>query len=58
MDSSDLRYLFEDEDGSYLVNLAGNYYGEIDFRMQYKQVKGDSFDWLYVDFDTLSAYAA
>ena len=33
MDSSDLRYLFEDEDGSYLVNLAGNYYGEIDFRM-------------------------
>lgn len=58
MDSSDLRYLFEDEDSSYLVNLAGNYYGEIDFRMQYKQVKGDSFDWLYVDFDTLSAYAA
>ena len=58
MDSTDLRYLFEDEDGSYLVNLAGNYYGEIDFRMQYKQVKGDSFDWLYVDFDTLSAYAA
>ena len=50
--------MFEDEDGSYLVNLAGNYYGEIDFRMQYKQVKGDSFDWLYVDFDTLSAYAA
>ena len=53
MDSSDLRYLFEDEDGSYLVNLAGSYYGELDFRMQYKQVKGDSFDWLYVDFDTL-----
>ena len=26
--------------------------------MQYKQVKGDSFDWLYVDFDTLSAYVS
>ena len=58
MDSSDLRYLFEDEDGSFLVDLAGGYYGEIDFQMQYKQVKGEPFDWLYVDFQTLSYYAA
>ena len=58
MDSSDLRYLFEDEDGSFLVDLAGAYYGEIDFRMQYKQVKGEPFDWLYVDFQTLSYYAS
>ena len=57
MDSSDLRYLFEDEDGSFLVDLAGGYYGEIDFQMQYKQVKGEPFDWLYVDFQTLSYYA-
>ena len=57
MDSSDLRYLFEDEDGSFLVDLAAGYYGEIDFRMQYKQVKGEQFDWLYVDFQTLSYYA-
>ncbi len=39
MDSSDLRYLFEDEDGSFLIDLAGDYYGEIDFRMQYKNIK-------------------
>lgn len=58
MDSSDLRYLFEDEDGSFLIDLAGDYYGEIDFRMQYKDIKGDSFDWLYIDFQTLSLYAA
>ena len=58
MDSSDLRYLFEDEDGSFLVNLAAGYYGEIDYRMQYKQIKGEPFDWLYVDFQTLSYYAA
>lgn len=58
MDSSDLRYLFEDEDGSFLVDLAGGYYGEIDFRMQYKQVKGEPFDWLYVDFQTLAYYAS
>ena len=58
MDSSDLRYLFEDEDGSFLVDLAAGYYGEIDFRMQYKQVKGEPFDWLYVDFQTLAYYAS
>ena len=57
MDSSDLRYLFEDEDGSFLVDLAAGYYGEIDFQMQYTQVKGEPFDWLYIDFQTLSYYA-
>ncbi|MBO7269445.1 MAG: SAM-dependent methyltransferase, partial [Bacteroidales bacterium] len=58
MDSSDLKYLFEDEDGSFVIDLNGNYYGEVDFRMQYKQVKGERFDWLYIDFQTLSMYAS
>ncbi|GCB35858.1 class I SAM-dependent methyltransferase [Bacteroides faecalis] len=58
MDSSDLRYLFEEEDGSMLIDLAGDYYGEIDFQMQYKEIKGETFDWLYVDFQTLSLYAS
>lgn len=58
MDSSDLKYLFEDEDGSYQIDLNANYYGEVDFRMQYKQVKGDTFDWLYIDFQTLSLYSS
>ena len=58
MDSSDLKYLFEDEDGSFAIDLAGDYYGQVDFRMQYKQIKGDTFDWLYIDFQTLSLYAS
>ena len=58
MDSSDLRYLFEEEDGSIVIDLAGDYYGEIDFQMQYKEIKGETFDWLYVDFQTLSLYAS
>ena len=58
MDSSDLRYLFEEEDGSIVIDLAGDYYGEVDFQMQYKDVKGDTFDWLYIDFQTLSLYAS
>lgn len=58
LDSSDLRYLFEEEDGSFLVDLAADYYGQVDFTMQYKEVKGETFDWLYVDFETLNHYAA
>ena len=58
MDSSDLRYLFEEEDGSIVIDLAGDYYGEIDFQMQYEDIKGDTFDWLYVDFQTLNLYAS
>lgn len=57
MDSSDLKYLYEDEDGSYLIDLAGDYYGEMTYEMQYKQVKGSAFDWLYIDFETLRYYA-
>lgn len=58
MDSSDLRYLFEEEDGSFAIDLAAGYYGEVDFQMQYGKIKGEPFDWLYIDFQTLSYYAA
>lgn len=57
MDSSDLRYLYEDEDGSFAINLAGDYYGELDYQMQYRNIKSEPFDWLYIDFHTLSHYA-
>lgn len=57
LDSSDLRYLFEEEDGSFVVDLAAGYYGEVDFEMRYKGVKGATFDWLYLDYNTLEYYA-
>jgi hypothetical protein len=57
IDSSDLRYLFEEEDGSLMIDLADDYYGLLDYQMQYKDVLGEPFDWLYVDFDTLAFYA-
>ena len=57
LDSSDLSYLFEDEDGNLDIAPENDYFGEIDFRMQYKSIKGDSFDWLYIDFNTLNLYA-
>ena len=58
IDSSDLRYLFEEEeDGSIMIDLADDYYGQVDFQMQYKEDLGESFDWLYLDFNTLAYYA-
>lgn len=55
IDSSDLKYIYENEDGSMDIDLDGNYYGEVDYQMVYKNVKGDSFDWLYVDPTLLTA---
>lgn len=58
MDSSDLRYIFEDEEGNIDIDPEDGYYGEVDFSMKYKNVKGHSFDWLYIDYQTLSLHAA
>ena len=57
IDSSDLKYIYENEDGSFDLNLNGAYYGEVDYQMIYKDVKGDRFDWLYVDFPLLKSIA-
>ena len=57
LDSSDIKYVFMDEDGGMDIDLAAGYYGEIDYKMRYKNITGEQFDWLYIDFDTLSMYA-
>lgn len=57
IDSSDLRYLYEDEDGNFEIDLADDYYGMVDYQMVYKDIEGEPFDWLYVDFETLAYYA-
>lgn len=57
IDSSDLRFLYEEEDGSLMIDLADDYYGLLDYQMEYKDVVGEPFNWLYVDFETLAYYA-
>lgn len=57
LDSSDISYVFMDDDGGMDIDLAAGYYGEIDYKMRYKNITGTPFDWLYIDFDTLSMYA-
>ena len=52
-DSSDISYVFEDENGMIDIPNEMDYYGEHSFRMQYKDTIGEPFDWLYIDADTL-----
>ena len=56
-DSSDICYAFEDEEG--FIDLTGidGYYGELTYRMQYKDTKGEAFPWLFIDPETLTEQA-
>lgn len=58
MDSTDIRYIFEDEDGALDIDLNAAYYGELEYSMRYKNLKGNPFPWLYIDFDTLAYHAS
>lgn len=58
LDSSDLIYLYEQEDGSHWVNLnADHYYGEISYQLNYKEFDGEPFSWLFADPVLLSDVA-
>jgi SAM-dependent methyltransferase len=58
LESSDILYMFEEEDGSVLLDLNGGYYGEVEYQMAYQNTEGGAFPWLFVDFPLLSDYAA
>lgn len=56
IDSSDLIYLYENEDGSASIDLnSEKYYGELEYQFEYNNVKGETFPWLYVGQDLLKA---
>lgn len=57
VDSSDLRYLFLQDDGSILINLNDRYYGEVEYRMSYKNQKSRRFPWLFIDDQLLEYHA-
>ena len=57
IDSSDIIYMFDQEDdGSYLVP-ANQYYGELTFTISYKNETEIAFPWLYLDYNTLQNVA-
>jgi len=55
LDSSDIVYMFE-EDEDYLEEMD-NYYGELNYQMKYKNIEGETFKWLFIDFAMLSEKA-
>ena len=56
-DSSDISYVFENEDGIIEYPNTDGYYGEQSFQMQYKDTIGEPFPWLYIDADILKQVA-
>lgn len=52
IDSSDIKYMFESDDGTYPYLPIDHYYGELDYTITYR---GESvtFPWMYLDLDRL-----
>jgi SAM-dependent methyltransferase len=58
IDSSDLIYMFDEEEKQNLLNQKDiDYYGEVVFNLTYKKQNELPFDWLYVDFQTLKNFS-
>ena len=57
IDSSDIKYMYQDEDGGYWLDMNANYYGELDYYLKYKGEEEVPMKWLYLDFETLKAQA-
>ena len=53
IDSSDIKYMYEDEDGGFWMDTNANYYGELDYYLSYKGEKEIPMKWLYLDFEAL-----
>lgn len=57
IDSSDIRYLYQEEDGSYWIDLNAHYFGEMQFKMSYKDHETEWFQWVYVDPEIFEKHA-
>ena len=53
IDSSDIKYMYEDDDGGFWMDAHSNYYGELDYFLSYKGEEEDAMKWLYLDFEKL-----
>ncbi len=53
IDSSDISYMYQDEDGGTWLDLNSRYPGELDYYLSYKGEKEVPMKWLYLDFETL-----
>jgi hypothetical protein len=56
IDSSDIRYMFDDNEQATLQKQQP-YYGELDYFISYQNQKEQPIKWLYTDFKTLAENA-
>ena len=54
IDSTDIKYMYEDDDGGFWIDMQAGYYGELDYYMSYKGEAEKPMTWLYMDFETLT----
>lgn len=47
--SSDVAYLYADEDGAVVLDLNGPYHGEIEYTLSYEGAAGEPFPWLFLE---------
>jgi len=53
IDSSDIKYMYEDEDGGLWIDTNSKYHGELDYFLSYKGENELPMKWLYLDFEKL-----
>lgn len=53
IDSSDIKYMYEDEDGGVWMDMNADYHGELDYFLSYKGDEEAPMKWLYLDFEKL-----
>ncbi|MFC0605959.1 class I SAM-dependent methyltransferase [Winogradskyella pulchriflava] len=54
IDSSDISYMYQDDDGGLWIDINSHYPGELDYYLSYKGEKEVPMKWLYLDFETLN----
>jgi SAM-dependent methyltransferase len=56
-DSSDISYMFYDEEGYLCLDLNDKYHGVVNYEMHYKGQSGPPFNWLFIEYPLLEEYA-
>lgn len=57
LESTDIMYMYREEDGSVLLPLGNKYYGEVEYKLSYKNYINKPFPWLFADMDNLCSMA-
>ncbi|NQX85216.1 MAG: class I SAM-dependent methyltransferase [Flavobacteriaceae bacterium] len=52
IDSSDIKYMYEDDDGGFWIDANSAYYGELEYQVSYKG-EIEKFNWMYLDYNNL-----